>query len=47
VLITDLEGEARRRAATEGREWAWRPFLESVLAHGTPPLPVLRDILLG
>ena len=47
VLITDLEGEARRRAAAEGRDWAWRPFLESVLAHGTPPLPVLRDILLG
>jgi uncharacterized protein (DUF885 family) len=41
----DLEAEARRRAAVEGREFSYRPFLESVLAHGTPSLPVIRDIL--
>jgi len=47
VLMTDLEQEARRRAAAEGREFVWRPFLESVLAHGTPPMPVIRQILFG
>ena len=45
--MTDLEREARRRAAAESREFAWRPFLESVLSHGTPPTPVIRDILFG
>ena len=27
------------------QEFVYRPFLESVLAHGTPSLPVIRDIL--
>jgi uncharacterized protein (DUF885 family) len=45
VGMHDLEAEARRRAAAEGREFEYRPFLESVLAHGTPSLPVIRDIL--
>jgi hypothetical protein len=45
VGMHDLEAEARRRAAAEGREFSYRPFLESVLAHGTPTLPVIRDIL--
>ncbi|MGH6691748.1 MAG: DUF885 family protein, partial [Gammaproteobacteria bacterium] len=47
VLMTDLEREARRRAAAEGREFVYRPFLESVLAHGTPPMPIIRQILFG
>ena len=42
--MTELEREARRRA---GDEFAWRPFLESVISHGTPPMPVIRDILYG
>jgi uncharacterized protein (DUF885 family) len=42
-----LEREARRRAESEGREFVYRPFLESVLSHGTPPTPVIRDILFG
>jgi hypothetical protein len=37
----------RRRASAEGVEFVWRPFLESVLAHGTPSTPVIRDILFG
>ncbi|HUH17152.1 MAG TPA: DUF885 domain-containing protein [Methylomirabilota bacterium] len=45
VEMTELEREARRRAAAEGREFEWRPFLESVVSHGTPPMPVIRDIL--
>ena len=45
--MTDLEREARRRAAADGQEFVWRPFLESVLSHGTPPTPVIRDILFG
>jgi uncharacterized protein (DUF885 family) len=45
VGMQDLEAEARRRAAAEAREFTYRPFLESVLAHGTPSLPVIRDIL--
>ena len=36
-----------RAAAAEGREFVYRPFLESVLAHGTPSIPVIRDILFG
>ena len=40
--MTDLEREARRRA---GDAFEWRPFLESVISHGTPPMPVIRDIL--
>ena len=47
VEMSELEREARRRSAAEGREFAWRPFLESVLAHGTPPTRVIRDILFG
>jgi len=42
-----LEDEARRRAAADGREFAYRPFLESVISHGSPSMPVIRDILFG
>ncbi len=45
VEMTELERLARSRADAEGRDFAWRPFLESVLAHGTPPMPVIREIL--
>ncbi len=45
VEMTELEREARRQAAAEGREFEWRSFLESVVSHGTPPMPVIRDIL--
>ena len=44
VEMGELEAEARRRA---GDEFEWRPFLESVISHGTPPMPVIRDILFG
>ena len=47
VEMQGLEREARRRAAAEGREFVYRPFLESVIGHGSPPTPVLRDILFG
>jgi uncharacterized protein (DUF885 family) len=42
--MTELEHEARRRS---GDAFEWRPFLESVVSHGTPPMPVIRDILFG
>jgi uncharacterized protein (DUF885 family) len=44
VEMTELEREARRR---QGDGFAWRPFLESVVSHGTPPMPIIRDILFG
>ena len=44
VEMSQLEREARRRA---GDGFTWRPFLESVVSHGTPPMPVIRDILYG
>jgi uncharacterized protein (DUF885 family) len=47
VGMHELEREARRRAEATGGEFVYRPFLESVLAHGTPPMPVIRDILFG
>ena len=47
VEMRSLEREARRRAEADGREFAWRPFLESVVAHGAPSMPVIRDILFG
>ena len=47
VEMTELEQEARRRAQAAGRDFAWRPHLESVISHGTPPMPVIRDILFG
>ena len=47
VEMQELEAEARRRAGAEGREFVYRPYLESVLAHGTPSLPVIREILFG
>ena len=47
VEMHELETEARRRAAAEGQEFVYHPFLESVLAHGTPALPVIREILFG
>jgi len=45
VGMHELEAEARRRAEADGREFVYRPFLESVMAHGTPSMPVIRDIL--
>jgi uncharacterized protein (DUF885 family) len=45
IGMHDLEADARRRAAEHNQEFVYRPFLESVLAHGTPSLPVIRDIL--
>ena len=45
--MTELEHQARARAAAAGRTFVYRPFLESVLAHGTPSTPVIRDILFG
>jgi uncharacterized protein (DUF885 family) len=42
--MTELEREERRR---RGDAFQWRPFLESVVSHGTPPMPVIRDILYG
>jgi uncharacterized protein (DUF885 family) len=45
VEMTELERLARSRADADGRDFAWRPFLESVVAHGTPPMPVIREIL--
>ena len=47
VGMEALETEGRRRAEADGREFVYRPFLESVLAHGTPSIPVIRDILFG
>jgi uncharacterized protein (DUF885 family) len=47
VGMTELEAEARRRAQLNGAPFTYRPFLEGVLAHGTPSLPVIRDILYG
>jgi uncharacterized protein (DUF885 family) len=47
VGMTELEAEARRRAQVNGAPFTYRPFLEGVLAHGTPSLPVIRDILYG
>jgi uncharacterized protein (DUF885 family) len=44
VEMGELEREARTRA---GDGFAWRPFLESVISHGTPPMPVIREILYG
>jgi hypothetical protein len=45
--MTGLEHEARARAAAAGHDFVYRPFLESVLAHGTPPTPIIREILFG
>ncbi len=45
--MTELEHEARARAEAAGSTFVYRPFLESVLAHGTPSTPVIRDILFG
>jgi hypothetical protein len=42
-----LEREARSRATAASQEFVYRPFLESVLAHGSPSTPVMRDILFG
>ncbi len=47
VEMHELEAEARRRAAAAGRDFVYRPFLESVIGHGTPSLPVIRDLLFG
>ena len=43
--MADLERAARQRAAEASTPFRWRAFLESVLSHGTPPTPVIRDIL--
>ena len=45
VEMHELEREARSRTEAEGREFVYRPFLESVLAHGSPSMPVIREIL--
>ena len=45
VEMTELERLGRARAESEGRDFTWRPFLESVLSHGTPPMPIIREIL--
>ena len=42
--FTDLERKARRR---DGDAFDRKAFLESLVGHGTPPMPILRDILLG
>lgn len=42
-----VEAEARRRTAANGTEFTYRPFLESVLAHGSPSFPILRQLLFG
>ena len=34
--MADLERAARQRAAEASTPFRWRPFLDSVLAHGTP-----------
>lgn len=47
VEMHELEAEARRRAAASGQEFTYRPFLESVIGHGTPSMPVIRDLLFG
>jgi uncharacterized protein (DUF885 family) len=47
VEMHELEAEARRRSTAAGRDFDYRPFLESVLAHGTPSMPVIREILFG
>ncbi len=47
VGMHDLETEGRRRAEAEGREFVYRPFLESLIGHGTPSVPVIREILFG
>jgi uncharacterized protein (DUF885 family) len=47
VEMTELENEARRRSSADGVDFVWRPFLERVLSHGAPPMPVIRDILYG
>ncbi|MDQ3880069.1 MAG: DUF885 domain-containing protein, partial [Chloroflexota bacterium] len=43
--MTDLEWDARRRAAAEGRPFVYREHLESVISHGSPPPRALRRIL--
>jgi uncharacterized protein (DUF885 family) len=47
VEMHGLEAEARQRAVADGRAFAYRAHLEAVLAHGTPPTPIIRDILFG
>jgi len=47
VEMHELDREARSRAESEGRKFVYRPFLESVLAHGSPSMPVIRDLLFG
>ncbi|PZR63863.1 MAG: DUF885 domain-containing protein [Chloroflexi bacterium] len=47
VEMHDLEATARKATASDGGEFRYRPFLESVLAHGTPPTPIIREILFG
>jgi uncharacterized protein (DUF885 family) len=47
VEMHELEREARRRADAIGEPFVYRPFLESVIGHGTPSMPVIRDLLFG
>ena len=43
--MQDVEDESRRRASAAGGDFVYRPHLEAVLAHGTPPVRALRRIL--
>ena len=47
VEMHRLEAEAHHRSEAAGRPFVYRPYLESVLAHGTPSMPVIREILFG
>lgn len=47
VEMHALEAEGRRRADLAGNAFTYRPFLESVIGHGTPSMPVIRDLLFG
>jgi uncharacterized protein (DUF885 family) len=47
VEMHALEAEARRRAQEAGTEFVYRPYLERLLSHGTPAMPIIRDLLFG
>jgi uncharacterized protein (DUF885 family) len=47
VEMHELERQARARAEEAGTEFAYRPYYERLLSHGTPSIPVVRDILAG
>lgn len=47
VEMHALEADERRRTEAAGRDFTYRPYLERLLSHGTPAMPVIRDILFG